>query len=465
MTFKPPLAALLALLLAAPSLAQNPDNTVDRESNKPKRAQVEQEQAVQTSQEAAKFSADGGVTYEQVLGDPDNVDLNYRYALVQIQRGDLKSASATLERILLINPNLPKVRLLYAVVLLRLDNLVESERELSTVLKGNPPDNIRAEAEQYLKEVKKRQKKTQLSGRLSVGLEYDDNRNSTPAEGKRLFAAIPIQLTGENLRRDDVSQIYMVNVEARRDLGTQRGHELFLNGNYYQAHQVLLKTLNLQAFSLQGGGVYKSRWGDFAPSILWDHIKLAQTSFLRSHGAALRWDKKLSKTTAVWFDVRDVMQSYARTAVVQTAGERNGSMFDATVGADFMVSPKVRVGLSANHGIKHASRHSWAYERDGAALNAVVLLGKGTFALANAGFSLDRYDEPDPQVSPMYRRDSIIRMGATYGAPLSLVHKSLKSVIFTLSYENYWAQSTIINYAYTNNKIMGLLTYKWSLGL
>ena len=70
------------------------------------------------------------VTFEQVLADPDNIDLNFRYAETQIRKGDVRGASATLERILLIEPDLPRVRLLYAIVQFRLENLAEAEREL-----------------------------------------------------------------------------------------------------------------------------------------------------------------------------------------------------------------------------------------------------------------------------------------------------------------------------------------------
>ena len=44
----------------------------------------------------------------------------------QIRRGDVRGAGATLERILLMRPDLPRIRLLYAIVLYRLDNLDEA---------------------------------------------------------------------------------------------------------------------------------------------------------------------------------------------------------------------------------------------------------------------------------------------------------------------------------------------------
>src|SRR5437868_2059647 len=60
---------------------------------------------------------DRDVSYEDVLAHPDDIDLNFAFAQGQIQRAELRGAAATLERLLLINADLPRVRLLYAIVL------------------------------------------------------------------------------------------------------------------------------------------------------------------------------------------------------------------------------------------------------------------------------------------------------------------------------------------------------------
>ncbi len=466
MTSKP-LSLLLLLALCAPSWAQNPNpDVIEKEGQKPGQAENQQEQAAETSQQSSRYIAPGAdVTYEQVLAQPDDLELNYRYALGQIKRGELKGASATLERILMINPNLPKVRLLYGVVLLRLDNLGEADRELANLVASNPPSGIKAEAEQYLGEVHKRQKHTHLSGRLSAGMEYDDNRTATPSTDKRLFGGTEIQLTGTNQRRDDTAQVYLANFEVHHDLGTQAGHEAFATANYYRAEQTLVKILNLQAYSLAGGGVYKSRWADITPTAVFDHVLLAQTTFLRDHGVDIRLDKKVSKELSLWADMRHVFQEYQPTAVVPSAGDRTGLQMDWTAGGDYIVNPKLRVGLNYDHSIKRAAQHFYSYMRDGVGANAVLLLGKGTFGLLSGNVYYDQYQDPDVALSPVYRRDTITRVDATYGAPLTLLHPKLKDLLFTFTYEYYWAQSSVENYAYTNNKIVGMLTYKWDVGL
>src|SRR5262245_18416589 len=101
------------------------------------REEAAQRDATQAAREAAKRRAGEGedVTWEQVMARPDDLDLNYRFAQTQVRQGNLKGAAGTLERMLLVNPNLPKIRLFYALVLFRLGDLNESERELRILKK------------------------------------------------------------------------------------------------------------------------------------------------------------------------------------------------------------------------------------------------------------------------------------------------------------------------------------------
>lgn len=453
-------AALLALLLgAARADAQNPEE----EAARPAKTRQLNEQATQVSEDAAKYDAPGGeVAYEAVLADPDNPDLNYRYARQQVRKGDLKGAAATLERMLLVDPNQPRIRLFYAVVLYRLDNMVMARRELDLLAAAALPGPLASEVEGYRKLVAARLKKNHLSGRAGVGFQYDTNRNAAPAAGARLFADTPIPLSPSSQRRDDTSVVGLAGLDYRRDVGD--GHALFGSANYYQAEQTLVKILNLKAYSLQGGGVYRHGRDTITPSLVFDHVLLAQSTYLRDRGVDVRYEHKVGKTGDLYVQVHDVFQDFVANAVVPTAPERTGLQFDAVVGGDYVVTPSMRVGLGYLHAWKHAAKRYNQFGRDGLLLDDVWLLGKGTFLLANATLTFDEYDQPDVALSTRYRRDTTLRASATYGLPLELAHPALKDLLLTFTYEYYQANSTLKNFGYTNNKIGTLLTYKFDLG-
>lgn len=458
------LLAILAVLAAAPVFAQNPD-VIDKEAQKPAQATASQKAAADAAASAAgPFVAGADVTYDQVLASPDDVDLNYRYALTQVRQGNLKGASATLERILLVNPSLETVRLMYGIVLLRLDNLSESERELKDVLTHTGSADIKKQGAPFLAEVLRRQKRTQVSGRVGLGFEYDDNRNNAPSTGQRLVNDTPIQLDPGSLRRDDTSILFLGNLEAHHDLGTAAGHEVFGTFNYYRAEQNLVKTLNLAAYSFTAGGTYKSSLVNVTPSIVFDHVTLAQTTFMRDHGFDLRFDRQFGRKFDAWFDFHDVRQVFSQTDVVPQATDRTGIEVDSTLGGDYNLNPVQRVGASLLYGVKHAQNNAFSYYRRGIGLTDTWLTGRGTFLMSNAGLYVDNYWRPDPNVSAGDRRDTTIAAGATFGAPLSLFTPKLADLICTLSYQYLGITSTIRNYSYTNNKIAALMTYKFAAG-
>ncbi|MBI5629883.1 MAG: tetratricopeptide repeat protein [Elusimicrobia bacterium] len=465
--FKLRLTAIpLALLgLAASLQAQN----YEQEIRKPGSEIDIQSKITNIGEEAQRrkiLEGEKDVSYDEVLADPDNLDLNYRYARTQVRQGNLKGASATLERILLIDPNLSKVRLVYAIVLFRLQDMVEAERELNA-LKGvaDLPENLRRETDKYLTAVEKSYKRTVLSGRVSAGVQYDTNRNSASSSGQRLLTDVPITLTGTSLKRADVSKIFIGNLELRRDLARNSGDQLFASYTYYRADQTAVKSLNLQAHSAQAGGVWKARSWELTPSLSYDLVLLAQTTYLRNRGGGLRALYKPSPRSSFFVEAKDVYQDFARTADVPTAPERNGIQFDATAGAEWQATGSMRLSFNYNRSVKHASRRYNAYNRDSVTVGNALFLGKGLFLIPSATYNYDQYLQNDPSVSTLKRIDKTVKLDVTAGASLGQLHPKLESLLWTVSYEYYDStRSNLRNYAYINQKISTLLTYRWDVG-
>jgi hypothetical protein len=454
------------LLASAPAFAQKaPTSDVESQAAKPAETKKARAAAESAASLAGRREAGGQTaTYEQVLANPDDARLNYLFARKQIQDGDLKGASATLERILMVNPDLADIRLLYAVVLFRLNDLSESLRELQALEGAELPEAAKKERAGYLAAVEKRLKKTHLSGRLSAGFEYDTNRNAAPASGSRLVADVPFTVTGTGVRRDDTSALFMGNVEVRRDL--PHGHEAFASFDYYRSEQNLIPLLNLQAYSAALGGVLRPAPGwDVTPTVSFDHVLLHQSTFLRNRGLGLRVEKALNRRTSLFVEARDVYNDFVNTLDLPNASDRTGIQADLVVGASRILTPTNKLTASYTHGMKHAAQAYWAYSREGFELSDLWLTGAGTFVLTTGGVRYDHYSRPDPSVSAANRRDTTWRLALTGGAPLGFIHPAVKDVLATLNYEYFQATSNLVNWAYTNNKISALLTWRWEVGL
>jgi hypothetical protein len=407
------------------------------------------------------------VTYQDILKSPDDLKLNFEYAQSQVKQNNLLGAATTLERILLINPNLHKVRLFYAVVLFRLDNWTESKRELETLQKQKLPADMREEVDTYLKRIKRRLRRTKLSLRQSLGYEIDTNRNASPSSKRRLFANIPLDVSGSGVRTRDTSFLNVTQAEVRHDLGFQAGHEVFGSFTHFQQEQTMLDSLDLRSFQYEFGSVLKSKWGQLTPQFYANNIFLSRETFLRTQGGALQYDHSFRNRIHVFSDIKVERQDFSGISENPTARQRKGRYTELENGFDVVLHPRVQYGASLVYGNKSAEEEFNAYQRLQIRQSVTTLLWKGQFIINAVDLGRDRYDEPDTAIANQIRRDNTLRYRATYGVPLEtlyigkLLPSFLRGIVLTFSYEYFRSHSNITNYTYRNNKFQGMLTKKW----
>ncbi len=405
-----------------------------------------------------------GVTYEDILKDPDNIGLNYRYAQEQISRGELLGAAATLERILLVNPNLADVRLLYAVVLYRLDSLGEAQKELNALKEVPLPPKIKEEVALYQKKIKYQKRRTHLAVRETLGWGFDTNRNAAPSSKFMLFNDVPLGVQGDNARHQDTHFLNVTSVDLTHDLGFQAGHSVFGNFTYYLQDQTKLDSLDLGSFQYELGGTYKHRYFRFTPSFIASHIFLSRENFLRTQGGNFLLEHDFGKKVTSFYDFRVERQDYMNITENNTAYERKGPQFDHTWGFSYMFIPSMRWTSSVGYTDKDAKLKYNSYNRVSLNNSHTWLLWKGQFIINTMNVYFDRYVAPDFAIATRKRHDDILRYRVTYGAPLEtlligkILPKPFKDIVFTASYEYYRSLSNVTNYTYKDHKFQLLWT-------
>jgi len=453
------LLAVLAFPLSAS--AQNAPN-VDRESQDASRRGAAERKAAELAAQAASSSSDE-IPFEAILAAPGDLDLNERFARQQISRGDLRGAATTLERILILAPGRDRTRLLYAAVLYRLDALQDAERETRLVLSRPAPAEVLDEAKAYLKLIEGRGRKTHFDARLSLGYGYDDNRNSAAESGRNLFFGTPITLNPDSLRRSDTNVTFAGALGVSRDFGGSKPQKAFANFSYYRGEQTLVDTLDLQAYSVNAGLALRYRGFDITPALGFDHVLLSQSTYLRGLWQGLRVSRRVLPRLQLFADFRHDDQGFVRTRYVPNAEDRTGDQYDLSAGAVWAASPRDRFGATLLHRRKYARAVALAYRRESVALEYTRLLGRGMFLAAGLTAQFDRYDRPDLTLSSQGRSDDAYVGNLLFGAPLGLLWKPLAAFNGTLGYERFRQTSNLINYAYTNNRLTALLTYKWGI--
>ncbi|MCE3233720.1 MAG: hypothetical protein K0R98_1977 [Rickettsiaceae bacterium] len=94
-------------------------------------------------------------TFNKMLDNPADVDLTMHYANLAVQLENYEAAVPALERILLFNPDLPRVKQQLGVLYFKLNSFEMAKSYLEGAKKGdNVPADVVASADEYLAKIK-----------------------------------------------------------------------------------------------------------------------------------------------------------------------------------------------------------------------------------------------------------------------------------------------------------------------
>ena len=190
-------------------------------------------------------------------------------------------------------------------------------------------------------------------------------------------------------------------------------------------------------------------------------------TFVRATGVATRLDRDLTKRLHVFASNRWGWEDFADIAENATAPERRGERETFVSGADYQLTPTMRVSGSLGYERKGAKTDYNAY--DGFLLfgSHLWLPGEGQFLINSVSYGFNSYDGPDRAISAVTRQDKQLRTRVTYGAPLTfLLFKCGKGnwlfedTTATVNFEYFRSLSTVTNYTYRNFKSTMMLTKK-----
>ncbi len=420
------------------------------------------------------------VTWADVLANPDDIETSYRWARKQVREGELRGAAATLERILLLKPDLAGVRLLYAIVLYRLDSLVEAERELDTLADGPLSETERAEVERYRKQVARSQRRTRVDTSLTFGANYETNRNSAPLSGSRLIqlggARLELDLVSSSREQDDFAFYGLAQAGFEHDLGLHEGHVLLGSFSTYVSQQLDLGDFNTRAYALDLGGRYRTRVADVTPRVVGSVIQLSSETFLKTAGLDIAVDRSVSPRFSQRFGVRGEWQDYDAIRQSATSNEHTGVRAEARVGASFRPRPTHQLDGDFLYLVKDArgsatprTNDVFSYDGPELRLRHTWLLGSGRFLMTQVLAGRDSYWRADRRISTKRRRRDVrARANVVIGVPLESLMpwrraaEIASGTVLTVGADYYRVESNLTNYTYDDTKVSLAISRQWS---
>lgn len=191
-------------------------------------------------------------TYEEVMRNPGNVALTYRYAQLQIQAGNYEAAAGALEQFLLLNPNQPQLKFELGALYVRMGSPQTAIPYLrDAVAAPDLPAELRPQAEAYLADAERRTRRSQLSGDITIGMRFDSNANLVPASNQLYSRGIQVPSTAGP--RSDFAGIFIGRANHVWDFGTNDETALVTTAYAYGTRQVNVSSSNLGLVEITTG--------------------------------------------------------------------------------------------------------------------------------------------------------------------------------------------------------------------
>jgi tetratricopeptide (TPR) repeat protein len=249
--------------------------------------------------------------FQEMLRKPADLDVLFKFATIATKTGDYEGAVSALERMLLVNPDLPRVRLELGVLYYRLGSYEVARTYLSAVVAtANIPPEVRTRAEQFLTEVDKRENRSRFVGETFAGVRYQSNANlGPPTSSVRLFGQTA-NLNQAGLGNADWGVVGSGYVRHLYDFGNQDKGTLETQFTGYANRQFQQSQANVSILDLTSGPRFQAFQGIFEditikPLASLGYIWVNDVAYYGSYGsgvevASLLGNKLRNTTNVVW---------------------------------------------------------------------------------------------------------------------------------------------------------------------
>ncbi len=257
-------------------------------------------------EDTASLQTQKDALFQRMLQDPANLDVAFAYADVSTRLGDYEAAVSALERMLLFNPDLPRVRLELGALYFRMGSFGLARDYFDRAAAANPPPEVRARVDQYLADIEKAESRHRLSGYLLFGGQYQTNANV--AGSSTILSPIgPVLLNNQFTKQPSGSIFGSGSVVYSYDLQTQTRDTLDVTGATYLNHYfnslvnrldlALLEVTAGPRFNFPNGGLIGDTAASFRPYAIFDEVGLGWDQYFLAGGFGIDYNQ------LVWSDL------------------------------------------------------------------------------------------------------------------------------------------------------------------
>jgi hypothetical protein len=298
--------------------------------------------------------------FQQLIKDPTNVDLNFRYGEAAVKLGNFEGAISALERLLLYNPNFPGVKLQLAELYIRLASYNAAGAYLDQV--ENAPDatqEMRARVQALRNEMERANSPSKFAVNLLVGVRHQSNDGAEPAGADIVAGGVPLTLSGVSVHKPGWDAFLGGNLRHTYQFGdtTLESNALVYNSKQFQFSSIDSAAIEINSgprFNIGGNGADKIV--SLRPYALASEVLLGNSQFLWTVGAGLGADRPITEhvTATGFYEFRS--EHFTNLASVPTATDMNAGVHSLGGNLAYQILENGNLSFQVSYAIDNARR-------------------------------------------------------------------------------------------------------------
>ena len=274
--------------------------------------------------------------FQEMYKDVGNLDKTFYFAEIAAQVGDLEGAIAALERMLLLDPNLPTVRMQLGVLYLRLESYGMARAYLSEVQNDSEvPAEVRKEAGSLINQIDAAVSPHKLSGTIMGGVRYQSNANGGPTSTKVLLLGVEQLLETEYAEQSDWDVNATSQFSYIYDFRTEPAMTLNMDLSLYANRQNEQSQIDTELLELKTGGSFLfstdlEQTFELKPFLVANDLTLNSVGTFSAFGGGLTVNRRVSPTRSWTIEARYVEREYDNASQSGFEGPRTRLTFSHT---------------------------------------------------------------------------------------------------------------------------------------
>ena len=228
----------------------------------------------------------------------------FAYAQVSARLGDNEAAATALERMLLFNPNLPRIDLELGALYFRMGSFDLARDYLNKALGANAAPDVKTRASRYLAEIAGQQSASHFEGYLFFGAQYQTDANVAPGSPLIHSPIGDVLLSSQFVKRPDTNIFGSGAFLYSYDLGTQSRDAVEVTGIGFMNHYFRTQRLDLALGEVTAGPRFNLASPDdrvsrlsVKPYLILNEVGLGEAQYFKTLGTGLE------NTARLWDDL------------------------------------------------------------------------------------------------------------------------------------------------------------------